>query len=977
MFEGCVNLERIFVGELWDISNVSKGSDMFSYCFNLVGGDGTLFDPQRTDVSKAYVGSGGYLTQSGQEVKPLKFSSNTIEGVPMNFRVISEEDKTCEVFGFVLGTVYCSPAIPYDTEGNVTIPATANGYKVTRISNNAFDDTSNNHGDTHFSITIPSSVEEIGYRAFGGRKGLVSVTVNEGLIAIGEEAFWGCTSLSSISLPTTLKTIGASAFRSCTGLTSITIPGNVEILSSHVFRDCIGLTEVTLAKGLKTIGSFAFSGCKALSKINLPSSINLIGSGAFNGCNALSEIHSAIKEPFRINSDVFENIAYNNATLYVPTGTMEKYKQTWYWNQFKTMIEEDVIDEPEPGPSEEEYDGWNSLVDKKLETEHYLNGKTIHEWMMFQSNGYLVWGKDGYITQVMDAHVDKDDSSVLLFDFIPGTYKKVIFNTDGTVKMLDESHKEPAVPAGTYTVVDSTDGYDHVGDNTFRTENADGVTMRFRITDEEQKLCQVYGINTTDGKYVSPAIQSQTAGQVNIPGMVNGYTVTEIAPDAFRGCKQVTGFDIPQTVTIISDKAMNECTALATIDIPESVDSLGYYAISACTALTSYTLPKNIPALGICIFSGCTSLTSVTVPAGNGGGAMFAGCTALTDVQFVEGRTTIPEYMFRDCTALESITIPEGVVSLGDNAFRLCAGLKNVTLPESLTEIGSAAFWGCNNLRKVVLGKNIATIDKEAFACVGLKDVYVYATTVPAAHEKAFNTQNNALAEVTLHVSEGTSEAYSSTVPWSFFGKIVVIGSVEDVETVVVDSNTYTLNDDGTATFSGPVGEAGSNVTIPEEIVVDGEPVPVTAIGTGAFFMQPIESVIIPASVSFIGNGAFAGCALLQDIYCRAVTPPTLGIDFSRQALFVTRSGDVPSQFKEVNLNTCVLHVPVGSSYQYRSDAGWGVFENIVETDADAIVPTYISAQRASQEVYNLSGRHLGQTQKGVQIKNGRKVLVR
>lgn len=353
---------------------------------------------------------------------------------------------------------------------------------------------------------------------------------------------------------------------------------------------------------------------------------------------------------------------------------------------------------------------------------------------------------------------------------------------------------------------------------------------------------------------------------------------------------------------------------------------------------------------------------------------MFAGCTALTDVQFVDGRTTIPNYMFRDCTALESITIPEGVVSLGDNAFRLCAGLKNVTLPESLVEISTLAFWGCNNLRKVVLGKNTASIGNEAFACVGLKDVYVYATTVPAADEKAFNTQNNAL---TLHVPEGTSEAYSSTVPWSFFGKIVVIGSEEDVETVVVDSNTYTLNDDGTATFSGPVGEAGSNVTIPEEIVVDGEPVPVTAIGIGAFFMQPIESVSIPASVSFIGYEAFAGCALLQDIYCRAITPPTLGIDFSRQTLSVTRSGDVPSQFKEVDLNTCVLHVPVGSSHQYRSDAGWGVFENIVEIDAVAIVPTYISAQRASQEVYNLSGRHLGQTQKGVQIKNGRKVLVR
>ena len=61
------------------------------------------------------------------------FTANTVEGVEMTFKVISEEDKTCQVGD---GDDFC---IPVSTTGIVTIPQNVNGYSVITIGSCAFD----------------------------------------------------------------------------------------------------------------------------------------------------------------------------------------------------------------------------------------------------------------------------------------------------------------------------------------------------------------------------------------------------------------------------------------------------------------------------------------------------------------------------------------------------------------------------------------------------------------------------------------------------------------------------------------------------------------------------------------------------------------------------------------------------------------------------------------------------------------------
>lgn len=73
---------------------------------------------------------------------------------------------------------------------------------------------------------------------------------------------------------------------------------------------------------------------------------------AFSGCRNLATIVSLIEEPssvlwwnpstwFTVFLDSFDKFTFDNATLYVPQGTIEKYKATDVWKNF-AWIEEGV-----------------------------------------------------------------------------------------------------------------------------------------------------------------------------------------------------------------------------------------------------------------------------------------------------------------------------------------------------------------------------------------------------------------------------------------------------------------------------------------------------------------------------------------------------------------------------------------------------------------------------------------------------------
>lgn len=106
----------------------------------------------------------------------------------------------------------------------------------------------------------------------------------------------------------------------------------------YIFGYCSGLTSVTIGNSVTSIGAWAFTGCISLTSITIPRSVTNIGNEAFSGW-FIPEVISKIEKPFIISKDVFSDNTFYNATLYVPAGTIDKYKAMDGWKKF-TFIEE-------------------------------------------------------------------------------------------------------------------------------------------------------------------------------------------------------------------------------------------------------------------------------------------------------------------------------------------------------------------------------------------------------------------------------------------------------------------------------------------------------------------------------------------------------------------------------------------------------------------------------------------------------------
>lgn len=183
-----------------------------------------------------------------------------------------------------------------------------------------------------------------------------------------------------------------------------------------------------------------------------------------------------------------------------------------------------------------------------------------------------------------------------------------------------------------------------------------------------------------------------------------------------------------------------------------------------------------------------------------------------------------------DCTFamsdIESVVLPETIENIGEEAFSECYNLVSINFPKSLKSIGDNAFSYCNKLK------------------VG---------NVPSS----------------CNVGNG---AFEGTIKESLFSKRKLNESTNDESFEFKGINYKTISESEAEV--GRNETAKGEINIPEKVNdPNGKEYTVTSIGEEAFMQcRDITSIILPKSITSIGDYAFLGCHIASIMLPESLT---------------------------------------------------------------------------------------------------------
>ena len=375
---------------------------------------------------------------------------------------------------------------------------------------------------------------------------------------------------------------------------------------------------------------------------------------------------------------------------------------------------------------------------------------------------------------------------------------------------------------------------------------------------------------------------------VVIPSKLNGYPVTKLTSDVFRGNTLLESVVIPASITEyeviglslftnckslkyvkiessadIVDSMFDRCTSLETVEITGKPTAIGACAFQS-TKIKSFQIPSSVKKLGYSAF--CNSgLEEITIPATvtEMDACVFEYSESLKYVKY-ESSCNIVNSMFDSCKKLETVEIVGKVEKIEYKAFSE-TGVKQFTIPSTVISIGSAAFYK-SKLQQITIPSTVKYFSGSIFSdCKDLTTVKIESdANIP--EEMFYGCENLSNLEITGKPTSIGKRA--------FYGTKLENAVIPDSVTEIGEGNPFKKSDEQKPSEDGfnyeivensavIVGYNGgkTDVTLPASL--GGYPVTKVSSMEGG---NAITNLTIPKTITSYEEGAFTDCTALTTV---------------------------------------------------------------------------------------------------------------
>ena len=576
-------------------------------------------------------------------------------------------------------------------DGIWAIPAEIEGYKVTRISNNAFD-----NGGITAVLILPPTLTEIEDGEYNSRaedpndkyigsfseNNLSDVAITYDLTRVGDYAFYS-NKFTSLVLTDTIEEVGAGAFSNMPTLTSLVLSKNIKTIGGGAFYST-ELTEVDLPEGLETIEGGAFSATK-LKKVIIPDSVTTLQSGSFY-LDTVEEIVIGDGLTGTLDSSAFrmdnvKRIVIGDGVETVSIGNTPKLTSFKLGKSVKTITNGSFslsrikkIDIPDTVTIVQN----GSFSGCDLVEEIYTGGMKIVNTGAFGTTS--MWDED------RQSYVSHSTITSLKKVVLGSAMESVTDGSFGGASQLSE--------------LVLNDGLKVISNSAF----SGSAITRLVLPDSMERVdngafggAQIKYLDTGDGL---TEVANSAFGGIPIETLIIGDSVEVIHSSPFYGRSTLTSVTFGKSLKTLESGAFQNCN-IETVDLSNTaIETIGPSAFRN-SHVSTLRLNDKVQTIGAASFSGSNYLSG-------------------------------------------TLTLPDSVVTIGDEAFK-GQNYSTVKMGNNVTTIGNSAFEN-NNISTLKLSKNIQTIGAKAFNNNNISGTFTIANSLTSIGDEAFG--NNSITSI-------------------------------------------------------------------------------------------------------------------------------------------------------------------------------------------------------------------------------------